>query len=183
MKTRISSVALALGMVSGAATAGPLADLLGNITGGSLTNTLVSGYNNQQNPFLGFTGPLNTNSALAGIAAFETSGRGNGQLIGIGAGNEGSTGNGGILAGLAVLSGDNSRNGGLVGDSALSDGGNSGQGGLVGIELLNGDTVLGLNSSQFTAATGQEGLDIPNPAGLSATELSNTLRPALQGAL
>lgn len=181
MKTRISCGALALGIVSGGASAGPLADLLNTITGGGgLTNLILNGADPipgfNDSPFADFTGQLDGSNALIDAALFEPTGRGNGEIIGAGVGNEGNTGNATLL-GLAVLSGDDSGNGAL-GVAALSDGGNSGQGDLLGVELLNGDTLIGLNSG----AAGQGG-EVPNPSGLSATELSNTVRPAAQGAL
>lgn len=181
MKTRISCGALALGIVSGGASAGPLADLLNTITGGGgLTNLILNGADPipgfNDSPFADFTGQLDGSSALIDAAVFEPAGRGNGEIIGAGIGNEGNTGNGTLL-GLGVLSGNDSGNG-AIGVSALSDGVNSGQGDLLGVELLNGDTLIGLNSGQV----GQGG-ELPNPAGVSATALSNALRPALQEAL
>lgn len=183
MKTRISYGALALGIVSGGASAGPLADILNQVTGGGgLTDLILNGsdpipgYNDS--PFADFTGQLDGSSALIDAAVFEPTDRGNGGLIGAGIGNESNTGNGALL-GLGALSGDDSGNGAL-GISALSSGGgNSGQGEILGVELLNGDTVLGLNSG----AAGQSADIIPNPAGVSGSQLGDAIRPAAQDAL
>lgn len=213
MKNRISTAALALGIVSGGATAGPLADLLGTLTGGSgLTGGVATGLNTLTDGFNG--SPLNAlttlptfdanGDSLVGLGAFESSGTGNGQLVGIGAGNgsddtgASNSGQAGLVGlgalngsntgnsdviGVGAISGDNSGNGGLVGLSALSSGGNSGQGGLVGAEVLNGDSALSLNSGM----AGQSQDIIPNPTGMSATALNDAatseVRNGLQSAL
>lgn len=215
MKKHISIATLALGVVSGGATAGPLADLLGSVTGGTgLTAPLSSGINAitggfNESPLSALT-TLPTvdpsGDSLVGLGAFEGDASGNGQLIGIGAGNAldangaGNSGNGGLiglgalsgsdsgnsnggLASIGALSGSDSGNGGLIGLSALSDGGNSGQGNLLGVEALNGDTLLGLNSG----LADQNQQLIPNPTGVSGTALNDAvgepLRDGLQSAL
>jgi hypothetical protein len=215
MKNRLSTAALALGFVSGGAVAGPLADLINTIGGplgadsgltagaGSAINTLTGGFNDS--PLSALTTLPTVDPAgdsLVGIGAFESAATGNGQLIGVGAGNDnqnatsgsgalvglgalqsGTSGNSELI-GVGALTGDNSGNGGLVGLSALSDGGGaSGQGGLIGAEVLNGDTLLGLNSG--IADQSQDIL--PNPTGASGTQITGLVgepvRDGLQGAL
>lgn len=211
MKNRISTAALALGFVSGGAMAGPLADLLNTIGGplgtssgltagaSSAINTLTGGFNDS--PLSALTTLPTVDPAgdnLVGIGAFDNAATGNGQLIGIGAGNDnqnatsgfgelvglgalqsGNSGNSELI-GVGAITGDNSGNGGLVGISALSDGGGaSGRGGLLGVEALNGDTLLGLNSGMA-----DQSVDIlPNPTGVSGTQLNDALGQPLRDGL
>lgn len=154
MTTRIAKATLALGFVSGAATAGPLADVLGNVTGAlggsgltggvaTTINGITSAFNGS--PLSGLTTLPTVDPAggsLVGIGAFEGAATGNGQLVGVGAGNDnqnGQSGSGGLV-GLGALQSGNIGNSDTIGVAALT-GGESGNGGLVGVGALTGDNA------------------------------------------